>query len=97
MWITNVCADDGSNALPAPAATFSIAPKKHVDFDVASRCSTDAGCRSEHVRDVDLVVGWEGPDDPDNPRNWTRRRRWILTLVVSLFTFIRFVELSIAR
>ena len=35
------------------------------------------------------VVGWDGPDDSANPRNWTKRRRWVVTLVVSLFTFIR--------
>lgn len=35
------------------------------------------------------VVDWDGPSDTGNPRNWTKRRRWVVTLVVSLFTFIR--------
>ena len=31
---------------------------------------------------------WEGPEDPKNPRNWSKRRKWGATLVVSSFTFI---------
>ena len=100
---TSFCADDGSDGIPAPTATFSIAPKKHVNFDgytiqhstfsqSVAGVPLGAEYRSEHVHDVDLVVGWEGLDDPENPRNWTRKRRWILTLVVSLFTFIRCVD-----
>ena len=33
-------------------------------------------------------VGWEGPDDPENPKNWVKHRKWAATLVVSSFTFI---------
>ncbi|KAF8890418.1 MFS general substrate transporter [Infundibulicybe gibba] len=44
----------------------------------------------------DNIVEWSGPNDPDNPRNWTNKRRWIVTLVVSLFTFISPVASSIS-
>jgi hypothetical protein len=27
------------------------------------------------------LVSWEGPDDPNNPKNWTRGRKWAATLV----------------
>lgn len=37
-----------------------------------------------------FIVTWDGPNDPDNPRNWSNRRRWTVTLVVSFFTFIRY-------
>lgn len=37
---------------------------------------------------------WNGPDDPENPKNWTKRRRWAATLVVSSFTFISPVSSS---
>lgn len=33
-------------------------------------------------------VTWDGPDDPKNPLNWTRGRKWAATLIVSSFTFI---------
>lgn len=32
--------------------------------------------------------GWNGPDDPDNPKNWPIRRKWLATITVAMFTFI---------
>ncbi|KAB8228158.1 putative phenol monooxygenase [Aspergillus alliaceus] len=33
-------------------------------------------------------VSWNGPDDPDNPKNWPTRKKWGAVLIVSCFTFI---------
>ncbi|KAF8876577.1 MFS polyamine transporter [Infundibulicybe gibba] len=35
-----------------------------------------------------IWIDWDGPDDPQNPRNWDSQRKWAATLVVSSFTFI---------
>ncbi|KAJ7191568.1 MFS general substrate transporter [Mycena pura] len=43
-----------------------------------------------------VIVSWDGPDDRENPRNWSNRRRWTVTVVVSLFTFISPVASSIS-
>ncbi|KAF8596138.1 MFS general substrate transporter [Ceratobasidium sp. AG-I] len=43
----------------------------------------DAGDKNIHQ-----FVDWEGPEDPQNPRNWSFRRRWVVTGVVSLFAFM---------
>lgn len=34
------------------------------------------------------VVTWEGPDDPENPLNWTKVRRWGTVIIVSALTFL---------
>lgn len=34
------------------------------------------------------LVEFDGPDDPDNPRNWTQQRRWIITAASGLMTFV---------
>ncbi|KAG5761438.1 hypothetical protein H9Q72_010467 [Fusarium xylarioides] len=34
------------------------------------------------------LVTWGGPDDPSNPHNWTKRKKWLSTILVSCFTFI---------
>ena len=39
-------------------------------------------------------VSWEGPDDPENPKNWSFKRKWAATIVVSSFTFISPVSSS---
>ncbi|KAH7392897.1 MFS multidrug transporter-like protein [Pyrenochaeta sp. MPI-SDFR-AT-0127] len=36
----------------------------------------------------DIIVTWDGPNDPQNPLNWSQKRKWVVTILVSLFTFI---------
>ncbi|KAK5136161.1 hypothetical protein LTR08_003998 [Meristemomyces frigidus] len=44
-------------------------------------------------KDINMVT-WDGPDDPDNPKNWAKKKKWALTITVSLFTFISPVSSS---
>ncbi|KAF7356179.1 MFS polyamine transporter [Mycena venus] len=37
---------------------------------------------------LDIVVDWEGPDDPLNPKNWNRKKKWAATLIVSAFALL---------
>lgn len=48
---------------------------------------------AKSVKPSDLVT-WDGPNDPENPKNWSKKRRWGATLVVSSFTFISPVSSS---
>lgn len=43
--------------------------------------------RSQLLGDPNLV-SWDGKGDPRNPLNWTRRKKWVSTVLVSSFTFI---------
>ncbi|EEH10067.1 polyamine transporter 1 [Histoplasma capsulatum G186AR] len=38
-------------------------------------------------KDPNLVT-WSGPEDPENPLNWSRPAKWAAVLIVSSFTFI---------
>ena len=38
-------------------------------------------------KDPDLVT-WDGPEDPANPKNWSTRAKWGLTVLISTFTFL---------
>ena len=40
------------------------------------------------------IVGWEGQDDPENPRNYTTLRKWTILSLVSSMTMIRLVHHS---
>jgi MFS family permease len=40
------------------------------------------------------VVDWDNADDPLNPKNWSMKRKWAATFVVSAFTFISPVSSS---
>lgn len=41
-----------------------------------------------------LAVDWDGPNDPENPRNWSFSKKWRAILIVSAFTFISPVSSS---
>lgn len=34
------------------------------------------------------IVGWDGPDDPENPLNFPRPRKWALLSLVAAITFV---------
>lgn len=34
------------------------------------------------------TIDWDGPHDPENPKNWSQKRKWASTLTVAMFTFI---------
>ncbi|KAK5999316.1 hypothetical protein QM012_005591 [Aureobasidium pullulans] len=33
------------------------------------------------------LVDWNGPDDPDNPQNWSKTKKWVITMMLSTLTF----------
>ena len=33
------------------------------------------------------IVDWDGPQDPQNPQNWTSTRKWRIIILVSTITF----------
>ncbi|SPO04996.1 related to multidrug resistant protein [Cephalotrichum gorgonifer] len=37
--------------------------------------------------DVNIVT-WDGPNDPMNPKNWPKSKKWTATVLVSFFAFI---------
>ena len=44
--------------------------------------------RSDDIPDDVQLVEWDGPNDPDNPFNWPKSRKILLTVVVLLGTLI---------
>ncbi|KAL6239490.1 hypothetical protein BDW75DRAFT_119827 [Aspergillus navahoensis] len=49
--------------------------------------------RSAQAPDPKLVT-WDGPDDPENPKNWPMKKKWAIVVTVSCFTFISPVSSS---
>ncbi|KAI1208055.1 MFS general substrate transporter [Annulohypoxylon truncatum] len=40
------------------------------------------------ITDDPNIVNWNGPDDPENPRNWAFSKKWGAVFIVSIFTFV---------
>jgi hypothetical protein len=34
------------------------------------------------------AVGWDGPDDPENPQNWPAKRKWANVAALSIMTIL---------
>lgn len=62
---------------------------QHSNLDGSSKQS-----QASNEKPESFIITWDGPNDPGNPRNWSTRRRWTITVVVSLFTFIRYAHYS---
>jgi len=81
--------DDPEQADIEPEVIDGIEDER--DVERGPKLEKAKSARSE--RDPNLV-SWDGPDDPKNPKNWSTRRKWAATLVVSSFTFISPVSSS---
>lgn len=42
------------------------------------------------------LITWDGPDDPENPRNFPNSLKWKITMITSMYTFITPFASSIA-
>ncbi|OAG37112.1 hypothetical protein AYO21_08647 [Fonsecaea monophora] len=76
--------------------------REEVRFGVVNSRDVEAGLNlpelkteksARSLKDPHLVT-WEGSEDPENPKNWTYRKKWAATLIVSSFTFISPVSSS---
>lgn len=39
-----------------------------------------------HLTKDPNLVDWDGPNDPENPQNWSVRFKWLMTIVVIIMT-----------
>lgn len=44
--------------------------------------------------DETTKVGWDGRDDPANPLNWSKPRKWGHVATVSFLTFLVYVKFN---
>lgn len=40
---------------------------------------------------VAVAVAWDGPNDPENPQNFTTRKKWTITAVICVLTINAYV------
>lgn len=54
-------------------------------LDANSWRQTEAGNEAKDPS----IVEWDGPDDPENPLNWSAGRKWANVIIFSTITMIR--------
>ncbi|RGP66447.1 hypothetical protein FLONG3_8884 [Fusarium longipes] len=67
-------------------------PTKVTDEDLKRERDLEDGTTSvefdEPIENNPNIVNWDGPDDPANPQNWSRRKKTVTVIIVSSVTFV---------
>ncbi|KAF9528559.1 major facilitator superfamily domain-containing protein [Crepidotus variabilis] len=73
--------------------------KNSDEADLESGSSDDQKAREnevvEDVQDIYVLVDWDGLEDPENPRNWSFRKRAFVVFAISLLTFSIYIGSAI--
>ncbi|KAI9060888.1 MFS polyamine transporter [Trametes sanguinea] len=82
-----------SEATPPPANTLlgsdtASEPLDSQNADTTTLRAEEVTARAPKDNPDVYIVDWDGPDDPENPKNWTVRKKWAVTLVVSSYAFL---------
>ena len=58
--------------------------------DLGSKENNEVDQGDEDKRQTELesnLVGWDGPDDPENPQNWSKKKKYTTTVFYATLTF----------
>ncbi|KAF4609509.1 hypothetical protein D9613_012296 [Agrocybe pediades] len=77
------------NELPRSSGSSRTLPPEDIDEQPEQERKKVEVEIEKAQKDEDVLwVDWEGPNDPLNPKNWSYKKKWAATIVVSSFTFI---------
>ena len=68
---------------------FSSSPEDALDPDVekdAASRSDEGPPLKEQPPPESNIVDWDGPDDPEKPMNWSNKKKWAATMILSSLT-----------
>ncbi|KIK63474.1 hypothetical protein GYMLUDRAFT_41145 [Collybiopsis luxurians FD-317 M1] len=82
---------DRSDSRDSSTPTSTVIEHSHPKITMGSK---EKEATNEESDEGPIVVDWEGPDDPANPKNWRFGQKWAATTIVSAFTFISPVSSS---
>ena len=71
-------------SLADPASRRSPSDTLDMEKDGEAPAAQDV-MREHKLQNPDLVE-WDGPDDPENPMNWPLKKKWTVTMLLSLMT-----------
>ncbi|CAK5271079.1 unnamed protein product [Mycena citricolor] len=69
---------------PRSSMTIVDQDLPHTDPDATK--SEQPLFKQQNLTREPVAVSWDGPDDPENPQNWTDRKKWWITFVCVIST-----------
>lgn len=88
---------DGSTPTPSNHEAQHIDDEKrsihdHLDVEKGPIPSDEETTQQDDIPRDPNIVDWDGPDDPENPLNWTAKRKVTATVSIALITFLTYVH-----
>ena len=100
---TSPMQSSNSSERTLPAAVSKTASKEGLPDESSSNMDRDiekgdsgakdknevdqGGVDRRQTKEEDNVIGWDGPDDPQNPHNWTKTKKYTATVLYASMTF----------
>lgn len=78
----------GAIAQAAPSADQDLEQGSTLNNSESDSDSSPPPPESKQKDKDPNLVTWDSPDSLENPRNWSYRRRWLVVLTVSSYTFL---------
>lgn len=86
--VTSHSHDEPEKTQPAAASTATDADRDVEKGDHVTTVVAGEEIKTDVAPGDPNIVFWDGPDDPQNPMNWTAGKKWANMGMCSLFTFI---------
>ncbi|KAF8077694.1 major facilitator superfamily domain-containing protein [Lyophyllum atratum] len=91
---TTICDDLEKQKTLSGAVTPITGLERESTITVDGKNEKEFGASVTSVPDP-YIVGWYGDDDPDNPRNWSPKKRAFVAFSLSLLTFTMYIGSAI--
>lgn len=82
--------ENGRQAEDKETHTPVVGPKE-LESGLSSGDADTSGNENAGIGEVNPLVDWDGPDDPENPHNWSGTQKAVTIGIVSVITFITYV------
>ncbi|KAH8893689.1 MFS general substrate transporter [Thozetella sp. PMI_491] len=84
----SVESSDRPDSLGGVDAEEKAAPRPDSPGSASPETSSDVEKNAGSAGGPPNALGWDGPDDPDNPMNWPKTKRYMQIVVIAVYTLI---------
>jgi hypothetical protein len=74
---------EGSDAVASPSSVLGI-----VDAEKALEANVNSGSNGSQLKPVVTAQDWIGPNDPENPQNWSSSKKIYHAMIPTLLAFV---------
>lgn len=79
---------NSKEALPEETSSNADRDVEKGDPATPENNEVDQGVKDgRQTKEENDIVGWDGPDDPQNPQNWSRPKKFATTIFYATMTF----------